>query len=62
MPTVFHVRLYGRFKEIQNNLRRKKLDRANQGPNFLRGSFSNRDNVRALIQIRRERQTQHLKT
>ena len=46
MTAVFHARLYGRFIEIQRNLRRKKLRRTNQGSNFLGGSFSNRDNVR----------------
>ena len=34
--------------------RRKKLHRTKQGSNFLRGSFNNRDNVRAPIQFRRE--------
>ena len=33
----------------------------NQGFNFLEGSFSNRDNVRAPIQFRRECHPQHLK-
>ena len=33
----------------------------NQGSNFLVGSFSNKDNVRAPIQFRRESQPQHLK-
>ena len=45
--------------EIQSNLRRKKLYRMNQGSNFLGGSFSNRDNVKASIQFRTERQPQH---
>ena len=61
MTTVFHAWAYGRFIEIQNNLRRKKLHRTNQGSNSLGGSFSNRDNVRAPIQFRRESQPQHLK-
>ena len=61
MITVFHARPYGRFIEILSNLWRKKLHRMNQGSNFLRGSFSNRDNVRAPIQFRRERPHQHLK-
>ena len=39
---------------------RKKL-RTNQGFNFLGSSFSNRDNVRAPIQFRRENQAQNLK-
>ena len=46
MITVFHACPYGRFIEIESNLRRKKLHRMNQGSNFLGGSFSNRDNVR----------------
>ena len=54
MATVFHTWQYGRFIEMQSNLRRKKLHRANQGSNFLAGIFSNRDNVRASIQFRRE--------
>ena len=43
MTTVFHTWPYGRFIEIQNNLRRKKLHRTNPGSNFLGGSFSNRE-------------------
>ena len=58
---VFHTWPYGRFIEIQSNLERKKLHRANQGSNFLGGSFSNSDNVRALIQFRRESHPQYLK-
>ena len=61
MTSLFHARPYGRFKEIQNNLRRRKVYRTNQGCNFLGGSFSNRDTVRAPIQFRRERQPHHLK-
>ena len=61
MITVFHARPSGRFVEILNNLWRKKLHKMNQGSNFLRGSFSNRDNVKAPIQFRRERPPQHLK-
>ena len=61
MTTVFHTWPYGRFIEIQSNLRRKETHRTNQGSNFLVGSFSNRDNVRALIKFRRESQPQHLK-
>ena len=61
MTTVFHAWLYGRFIEIQSNLRKKKLHRTNQGSNFLGGSLSNRMNVRAPIQFRRESQHQHLK-
>ena len=40
MTIVFHARVYGRFIEIQSNLRRKKLHRMNQGSNFLGGTFS----------------------
>ena len=58
MITVFHARLYSRFIEIQNSLTRKMLHRMNQGYNFL---FSNRENVRALIQFRGEIIPQHLK-
>ena len=52
MTTVFHKRLYGRFIEIQSNLRREKLQRTDQGSNFLEGSFSNRDNVGVLKEIK----------
>ena len=61
MTTVFHAWLYVRFIEIQSNLRRKKLHRKNQSSNFLAGSFSNRENLRAPIQFWRESQPQHLK-
>ena len=61
MTTVFHAWVYGRFIEIQSNLRRKKPHITNQGSNSLGGSFSNRDNVRAPILFRRESQPQHLK-
>ena len=56
MATVFHAWLYGRFIEIQSNLRRKKLHRKYQGSDFLGGSFTNRDNVRVPIQFKRETQ------
>ena len=56
MTTVFHARLHDQFIEIQNKLRRKKLHRTTQGSNFLGDGFSSRDNVRAPIQFRRERQ------
>ena len=45
----------GRFIEIKSNLRRNKFYKTNQGYNFLGGSFSNRDNVRAPIRFGRER-------
>ena len=51
MTTVFHAWPYGIFIEIQSNLSRKKLHRMNQGYNFLRSSFSNRDHVRAPTQF-----------
>ena len=53
---VFHACPYGRILEIQNNLSRKKLNRMNQGYNFLGGSFNSKDNVRAPVQFRREGQ------
>ena len=43
--TVFHAR--------PSNLWRKKLYRENHDSNFLGGSFSNRDNVRASIQFKK---------
>ena len=58
---VFHAWPYGWFKVIQSNLRRKKLHIKNRLFNSLGGFFSNRDNVRAPIQFRRESQPQHLK-
>ena len=61
MAKVFYPWVYDRFIDIQNNLRRKKLHRTNQGSNFIAGSFSNRDNKRAPIQFRRKSQPQHLK-
>ena len=60
MTTVLHAWLYGRFTEIQSNLR-KKLHRTNQGSNFLGGIFNNGSNVRAPIQFRRESQPSILK-
>ena len=47
--------------EIKSNLRRKKIHRTNHGPNFNRGSFSNRDNKRTPILFRGEGQSQHFK-
>ena len=61
MTTVFHTWGHGRFIEIQSSLRSKNCHRTNYSPNFLGGSFSNRDNVRPPIQFRREGQPQHLK-
>ena len=54
ITALLHAWAYGRFIEIQRNLRRKKLHRTNQGSNFLGGSFSNRDNVRVPIQFKEE--------
>ena len=51
MTTVFHTWAYGRFIEIQSNLRRKKFHRTNQGFNFLGGSFTNKENLRVPIQF-----------
>ena len=62
MATIFHAWPYGRFIEIQNNLRRKKLHRTTQCSNFLGSNSSNRDNVTAPSQLRRESQPQHLKS
>ena len=61
MTAVFHAWPYGWFKVIQSNLRRKKLHIKNQYFNSLGGFFSNRDNVRAPIQFRRESQPSMLK-
>ena len=61
MKTVFHSWSYDRFIEIQSSLRGTKLNRTNQGSNFLGGSFSSFSNVRAPILFRRESQPQHLK-
>ena len=61
MTTAFHAWKYSRFKAIQSNFRRKKLHRTNQGSNFLGANFSNRNDVRAPIQFRRESQPLYLK-
>ena len=61
MTTIFHAKPYGTFIEIKSNLKGKKLHRTNQSSHFLGGSFSDRDSVRAPIQLRRERNPQHLK-
>ena len=61
MTTIFHAKPYGRLIEIQGHLGRKKLDRTNQGSNFVGDNFSNKDNVRAPIQFGRESQPQQLK-
>ena len=48
------------YRDTEQSLE-KKLHKTNQSSNFLGGSFSNRDNIRAQIQFRRESQTQHPK-
>ena len=47
MTTAFHASAYGRFTEIESNLRRKQLQRMSQSSNLLGGSFSNSNDVRA---------------
>ena len=59
--TILYTWANGRIIEIQSNLRKKKLHRTNYSFNFLGGTSSNRDNVRAPIQFRREGQPKHLK-
>ena len=62
MTTVFCAWLYGRFIEIQSNLKRKKLHRTNQDSNSLGGRISNRDrDLRGSVHFRKESQPQHLK-
>ena len=48
MTTVFHAWPYGRFIEIQNNLKRKKFIEQIKAPIFLEAVLA-RDNVRAPI-------------
>ena len=54
MTAVFYAWPYVTFTKIQINLSRKKLNITNQGPKFLGGSFSGRDNVRVPVQFRKE--------
>ena len=61
ITAIFHTYPYGRFIDIQTNFRRRKLHRTNRDPNFLGGSFRNRDNVGAQIQSIRESQPQYFK-
>ena len=50
MKTVFHTLAYGRFIEIQSNLRRKKISRTNfEAPIFLEEVLA--------IEIMKERQS-----
>ena len=60
MTTVFHAGAYGRFMEIMSNFGSKKHHGMNQDFNIFGGSFSNEDSLRASIQFRRERLSQHL--
>ena len=48
MKLLFHEKPHCRLTEIKWNFRRNKLQRTNQGFNFLGGNFSKRDNVRAI--------------
>ena len=50
---------YGRFKDIKSIFGKKKLQRTNQGSNFLGDRFSDRDNITAPI--RKKRHSQCLK-
>ena len=59
MITIFHARPCGR--SIESDCRKKNFHRRNQGSNFLRGSFTNINSLRALIQFRRESESQCLK-
>ena len=61
LTTVFHAWPYGRFIEIQSNIRTNKLHTTNQVSNFPGSSFSNRGNVKTPIQLRRETQPQDIK-
>ena len=46
---------------IDREQEKNKLHRMNLAPNFLGGSFRNRDNLTASLQWGRESQAQHLK-
>ena len=50
---AFHASLSERFVEIEHNCGRKKIHRTNQGTSCLKGSLSNRDNLRSQIQFRK---------
>ena len=60
MRTSFLVTPDGIYRAEQK-INRKKLQRTNQGSNFVRGSFSNSDTVRILTQFGRETQLNCLK-
>ena len=59
MSASFLAKLDGRFIKIHCNLRRKKLHRTSQVSNILVDCFT--DNVRAQIQLKRDRQSHILK-
>ena len=61
MTIVFRALPYGNFIKIKRNLREEKLPSMNQGTDFLGDRFSERDIVRASIQLRRQRQSHHFK-
>ena len=62
MTTLFDVKLYGRFIEIQNKLRSEKLYTANKGSRFLQTGLAMKI-MYELSSILEERQKQspHLK-
>ena len=55
MTTVFHVRMYSKFIKTEEPQEEETLQE-NQDSNFLGESFTNRENIKDTIQIRRERQ------
>ena len=59
MKTGFHAMPYGRSEETKKHSS-MKLHATNQSFNFLGANFSNRDNIRAPIQFRREILPQYL--
>ena len=61
MTIIVNARPVARFIEIKGNLKRNKLYRMNQGYNFLRDRLRYRDNFRAPVQFKGERQCQHYK-
>ena len=70
ITNAVHEKLYDIFIESNSNIKkgknlhrkRKELHKTNQGSNFLGDNFSNRDNVRAPIQLRGVRQSHYIKT
>ena len=60
MTKVFHASPYPpKFIETKSNFRKKVFNRTNHRSNFLGGSFSNHNNLRAPIQFTNERQSQN---